>query len=255
VTPATAFRETRMTHSPTGVAAPVAIVTGAGSGIGRAAALRLAAAGFRLLLVGRTLRKLEASADEIARGHPGAAVDLLEADLGDPAAPAGAVARAMARFGRLDAIVNAAGVAPLAPIERTDLSLLESTFATNTFGPALLMAAAWPALRASGGGCIVNVSTIGTTDPFPGFFAYAASKSALDSLTRSAAREGARLGIRAFAVNPGAVETPLLRSNFPEKAIPRERALSPEQVAEVITDCIEGRRPQDLGHCIPLPSP
>lgn len=235
--------------------APVAIVTGAGSGIGRATAHRLAAAGSRLLLVGRTLRKLEATAAEIAREHPAAAIDLLEADLGDPAACAGVVARAVARFGRLDTLVNAAGVAPLAPLERTDLALLESTFATNAFGPGLLMAAAWPAFRSGGGGCIVNVSTIGTTDPFPGFFAYAASKSALDSFTRSAAREGARLGIRAFAVNPGAVETPLLRSNFPEKAIPRERALAPEQVAAVIVDCIEGRRPQDLGRCIPLPSP
>lgn len=234
---------------------PAAIVTGAGSGIGRAAAARLAARGHPLLLVGRTLAKLEATAAAIAREHPSLPIELFEADLADPSAPASAVARAVARFGRLDTLVNAAGVAPLAPIDRTDLPLLESTFATNTFAPALLIAAAWPALRASGGGCIVNVSTIGTSDPFPGFFAYAASKSALDSLTRSAAREGARARIRAFAVNPGAVETPLLRSNFPERTIPRERTLSPDAVAEVILDCIEGRRPEDLGRCIPLPSP
>lgn len=234
---------------------PVSIVTGAGSGIGRATAVRLAAKGHRLALVGRTFAKLVDAAKEIAAAHPGAVVETIAADVGDPAAVHSVVPRVVARFGRIDLLVNAAGVAPLAPIEATDLGMLERTFAINTFGPALLIAAAWPILKRQRSGCVVSVSTIGTSDPFAGFFAYAASKSALDSLTRSVAGEGRRLGIRAYAVNPGAVETPLLRSNFPEKVIPHERTISADSVAAVIVDCFDGARAEPSGTCIPLPSP
>ena len=236
-------------------AAPVSIVTGAGSGMGRATALRLAAKGHRLVLVGRTLAKLVDAAREIVAGHPGTLVETIEADVGDPAAVHSIVPRVVATFGRIDLLVNAAGVAPLVPIEATDLGVLERTFAINTFGPALLIAAAWPVLKRQRSGCFVSISTIGTSDPFAGFFAYAASKSALDSLTRSVAAEGRRLGIRAYAVNPGAVETPLLRANFPEKLLPHARTLSADAVAAVIVDCFDGSRPEPSGTCIPLPSP
>ena len=67
--------------------------------------------------------------------------------------------------------------------------------------------------------------------------------------------KGARKGIRAFSVNPGAVETPLLRSNFPEKVLPHAKTLSPEAVARVALDCIAGRRDADRGKTIPVPSP
>lgn len=235
--------------------APVSIVTGAGSGIGRATALRLASRGHRLVLVGRTHAKLDAVAGEIRAMRADAEVEVIAADLDDLPSLGTIVPRAIARFGSIDCLVNAAGMAPLAPIDRTDFALLERTFMTNTFAPALLISAAWPVFKSRRSGCVVNVSTLGTSDPFAGFFAYAASKSALDSLTRSVAREGRSAGIRAFAVNPGAVETPLLRANFPEKMIPHARTLSPEQVAEVIVDCIEGRRPEDNGRAIPMPSP
>lgn len=244
-----------MPTDPSPSASPVTIVTGAGSGIGFATARRLAAAGHRLALVGRTLSKLRDAAASIREAHPSIEVEVLEADLGDPAAARSVIPRAAARFGRIDHLVNAAGIAPLAPIETTDLGLLERTFAVNTFGPALLIAAAWPLMTRQRSGCIVNVSTIGTSDPFAGFFAYAASKSALDSLTRSVANEGRRHGIRAFAVNPGAVETPLLRLNFPEKMVPHSRTLSADAVAATIVDCLEGRRSEPSGTCIPMPSP
>jgi 3-oxoacyl-[acyl-carrier protein] reductase len=102
---------------------------------------------------------------------------------------------------------------------------------------------------------VVNVSTLGVMDPFPGFFAYAASKAALDSFTRSVAREGRSSGIRSYCVNPGAVETAILRANFSEKVLPREKTLKPEAVAEVIVRCIEGERTDDHGKSIALPSP
>jgi NAD(P)-dependent dehydrogenase (short-subunit alcohol dehydrogenase family) len=233
---------------------PVSLVTGAGSGIGRAVATRLAGLGHRLVLVGRTGRKLEETAQPLAAaGHRD--LELLEADVSDPAQAHACVDRAIERFGRLDAIVNAAGIAPRAPIERTDEELLDECFRVNAFGPAFLMIRAFPHMKARKSGCVVNVSTLGTTDPFPGFFAYAASKAALDSFTRSLAREGKAAGIRAYVVNPGAVETPLLRSNFPAHVLPPAKALPPEAIAEVIVDCIEGRRPERLGECVALPSP
>lgn len=228
---------------------PVSLVTGAGSGIGRAVARRLAALGHRLVLVGRTGRKLEETAAGLGE------VELLEADVADPDQAHACVDRAIERFGRLDTIVNAAGIAPKVPIDRTDEELLDACFRVNAFGPAFLMIRAFPHMKARKSGCVVNISTLGTIDPFHGFFAYAASKAALDSFTRSLAREGKAAGIRAYVVNPGSVETPLLRSNFPEHVLPRSRTLPPEAIAEVIVDCIEGRRPERLGECVTVPSP
>lgn len=231
----------------------VSIVTGAGSGIGRATALRLADLGHRLVLVGRTESKLHDALDEV-KAH-GADAMTVVADLADADHAARVVDESVERFDRVDVLVNSAGVAPLLPIERTTREVMEETFAINAFGPAMLIVRAWPLFRRQKSGCVVNVSTIGTSDPFPGFFAYAASKSALDSFTRSCAREGRSIGVRAFCVNPGAVETPLLRKNFPEHQLPRERALRPEAVAAVIVECINGTRDHEHGRTIELPSP
>lgn len=243
----------RMTEKPGNGVAPVSIVTGAGGGIGRALAERLADRGHRLVLVGRTESKLHDTLD-IARTH-GADAMVVVADLADPDHAARVINETLERFDRVDVLVNCAGVAPLAPIERTTKEILEEAFFINAFGPAHLIIRAWPVFRRQKSGCVVNVSTIGTTDPFPGFFAYAASKSALDSFTRSCAREGRSIGVRAFCVNPGAVETPLLRKNFPEHQLPTEKALRPEAVAEVIVECIEGVRDEEHGRTIALPSP
>jgi NAD(P)-dependent dehydrogenase (short-subunit alcohol dehydrogenase family) len=236
------------------MSAPVSIVTGAGSGIGRAAARMLAERGHHVVLVGRTEQKLADASDELRVVGSGD-VMFVTADVADSEQASGVVQQAIERFGRVDNLVNAAGVAPKAPIERTTEDLLEQAFFINAFGPAFLIVACWPHFRAQKSGCVVNVSTIGVMDPFPGFFAYAASKAAMDSFTRSVAREGRSIGVRAFCVNPGAVETPLLRSNFPVNVIPPEKVLQPEAVAEVIVHCIEGKRHEDHGRSIALPSP
>lgn len=231
----------------------VTIITGAGSGIGRATAEMLAPLGHALVLVGRTEAKLLDTLDAVR--DSGADAMVATADLQDAEHAAAVVHQAMERFDRIDAIVNSAGVAPLLPIEKTTEEVLEETFRINAFGPAFLIVQAWPIFRRQKSGCVVNVSTLGTSDPFPGFFAYAASKSALDSFTRSCAREGRSIGVRAFCVNPGAVETPLLRKNFPAHVLPPERALKPEAVAEVIVECIAGKRDHEHGRTILLPSP
>jgi NAD(P)-dependent dehydrogenase (short-subunit alcohol dehydrogenase family) len=206
------------------------------------------------VLAGRTESKLADAVDEIQAVGSGD-VMMVRADVGRVDQARSLVDQTLERFGRVDHLVNAAGVAALAPIEKTSRELLEEIFAANAFGPAHLIAACWPHFRAQKGGCVVSVSSLASQDPFPGFFVYAASKSALDSMTRSVSREGRALGVRAFCVNPGAVETPMLRASFNEKAIPKSRTLAPDAVAAVIVDCIEGRRDGEQGQCIVMASP
>lgn len=231
---------------------PVAIITGAGSGIGAACARLLAARGHDCVLVGRRGSLLE----DVRATLDGPEHHLaIAADVADSGRCAEIVDTTLARYGRVDALVLSAGVAPRAPIDRTTEEMLEECFFVNAFGPAFLISRAWPTMKAQRSGRIVIVSTLGTLDPFPGFFAYAASKSAADSLVRSVRAEGGPLGIRAFAVNPGCVDTEILRRNFPESVIPKSKTLAPESVAEVIVACATGERDADSGTVIPLPSP
>lgn len=231
---------------------PVSIVTGAGSGIGAACARLLAARGHAVVLVGRGFERLEAvraSMDEPTR-HLSMAADVADSGLAHDV-----VDRTLEAYGRIDALVLNAGVAPKAPIDQTTEEVLEQAFFVNAFGPAFMVTRAWPAFKRQRSGRVVFVSTLGTIDPFPGFFAYAASKSAVDSFARSIRAEGKAIGVKAFAVNPGCVETEILRRNFPEKMIPRERALPPEAVAEVIVACACGERDAENGNAIVVPSP
>ncbi|RLS47261.1 MAG: SDR family oxidoreductase [Planctomycetota bacterium] len=228
---------------------PITIVTGAGSGIGRALAINLAARGHALTLVGRTESKLLETLTACGTCAGGPPI-VITCDLANSVAAHGVIDRTIAERGGIDNLVNCAGVAPRAPIEATDDELLEEVFFHNAFAPAFLIARAWPHFKERRAGCVVNVSTLGTSDPFSGFFAYAASKSALDSFTRSMHVEGSKLGIRAFCVNMGSIDTPMLRRNFPEKVLPKAMTLSPEVAAQVIVDCIEGRRDADRGKTI-----
>ncbi len=232
---------------------PVTIVTGGGSGIGRALALLLHEAGHAVVISGRRRERLM---ETVALGTGGPERWLVHpADLRNDAVAVALVDAAIRRFGRIDTLVNCAGVAPRSTAADTDERLLIDTFEVNAFGPAALIRRCWPHFLRQGKGCIVNVSTLSTTDPFPGYFAYAAAKSALDSMTRSANREGSDLGIRSFGVNPGLVETEMLRANFSKELIPPERALSPEAAAAFIKTFIDGKRDDDQGKCIPLPGP
>jgi NAD(P)-dependent dehydrogenase (short-subunit alcohol dehydrogenase family) len=174
----------------------------------------------------------------------------MAADIADSGLAHEVVDRTIEAFGRIDALVLAAGVAPLAPIDRTTEAILEEAFFINAFGPAHLITRAWPQFKKQRGGRVAIVSTIGTSDPFPGFFAYAASKSAVDSFARSIKAEGKAIGVKGFAINPGAVETPLLRQNFPTSVIPPSRAMAPEKVAEIVVACACGERDEDNGKAI-----
>ncbi len=226
---------------------PVALVTGAGSGVGRALCVQLAGKGYDLVLMGRTRESLEETASMLDEGAESL---VTVADVADAEAGAGAVAQAIERFGRLDVLVNNAGYAPLKPIEETDAKTLYRTFGINAYGPACLIHAVWPRMVQQKRGCIVNVSTMGTKDPFSGFFGYAAAKASVNLMARSCAQEGKRSGIRAFAVAPGAIETQMLRSNFSEAKVPTSAAMPPERVAELIVECVLGAHDARNGQTI-----
>lgn len=233
---------------------PVAIITGAGSGIGLATARLLAREGWSIVMAGRREQVLREALSTLHFAD-GVAHEAFATDAADRASCAALIDRTMQAYGRIDALVNNAGYAPLTPIGRHTPELVRATFAINAIGPADLILAAWPHMARRKAGRIVNVSSIATVDPFPGFFAYAAAKASVELMAKSIAKEGASVGIRGFAVAPGAVETAMLRSIIPEKSLPASKTLSPETVASVIVDCAVGRRDSDNGRTIHLPSP
>ncbi|MAE62901.1 MAG: hypothetical protein CMJ18_01405 [Phycisphaeraceae bacterium] len=231
---------------------PVALITGAGSGIGRAAALRLGASNYRVALVGRTASKLEQTASEVDASAETAS---FTCDIGDLEQCGPLVTQVRERFGRIDALLNVAGAAPLLPIAEITPELIRSAVDTNLSGVMMLTAAAWPVMKAQGEGIIVNVSSLASIDPFPGFAMYAASKCGLNMFTRCTADEGAAHGIQAVGIAPGAVETPMLRSIFDASKIPPSKTLSPDDVAAVICDCVTGAGSFEAGETIQFPSP
>jgi len=234
----------------------VAIVTGAGSGIGRATGILLAKAGYHLTLVGRSRDKLEETADLAAQtAAPGVVCLVAPTDLCEVTSTRNLAQQTLERFGQLDAIANVAGDAPLMPIEKITPEAWRGCIDVNLSAVVHLTASAWPIFRAQGGGVIVNVSSMASIDPYPELAIYAAAKAGLNMFTQCTAREGQEIGVKAVAIAPGAVETPMLRGLFNETELPPSKTLDPAEVAEVIMDCITGDRAFEPGETIAMPSP
>jgi len=124
--------------------------------------------------------------------------------------------KSLEHFGRIDVLVNNAGVAPLSPFGAITEESFEQLININVRSGFYLTQLAWNTMVKQGGGTIVNISSLSAVDPFVGFSTYGASKAWLDLLTHSLAQEGKDLNIRVCSVRPGAVETPLLRGLFPD---------------------------------------
>jgi 3-hydroxybutyrate dehydrogenase len=185
-----------------------ALVTGAGRGIGRAVAHRLAKLGYRLALASRSLAELEAVAAEArAAGSPSVSVHV--ADLGKPEECAALAKSAAEAHGGIDTLVNAAGVAISQPLHKADLAAFASMMTVNARAPYLLTCALVPAMRERGYGRVVNIASVTGLRGYPYVAAYTMSKHALVGLTRAAGVELAAKGITVNAICPGYVDTPL----------------------------------------------
>ena len=204
-----------------------AILTGGGSGIGRAAAQALAREGFRVGLLGRRADELRATAEAI--GADGGAAWWAAVDVRDQAAVEAFVAATAERFGRIDLLINNAGVFELVPFDQLTLEQWRDTLEINLTGAFICARAAWPYLD---GGQIINVSSVAGLEAYPGCAAYGASKHGLIGLSEVLALEGQARHIRVHVICPGNTETAAWRGQAPADV--QARMMRPEDVAEVI---------------------
>lgn len=213
----------------------VALVTGAGRGIGRAVALALAAAGADVVLTARTQAELEETVELIKRQDT--AATLMAGDLTDEAFVKRLFEQISQQCGRLDVLVNNAGWASFGPIEEYPVADFRRTMEINVVAPFLTMQAAIPLMRAGGGGRIINIGSVRSHwTEFGDAGAYNASKFALRAMTESVARQlhSEECIIGVGMVCPGAVDTTLTNPNRE----PRPQWLSPEQVAQAVLHAV-----------------
>jgi NAD(P)-dependent dehydrogenase (short-subunit alcohol dehydrogenase family) len=214
----------------------VALVTGAGSGVGRAAALALADDGFSLVLTGRRRDPLDDVADELAASISGTAeVLVVEGDVGDPGDVDRIFAAARARFGRLDLLFNNAGVsAPAIPLEELSLEQWSRVVATNLTGPFLCTQAAFRIMKEQDprGGRIINNGSISAHVPRPNSAPYTATKHAITGLTRSTSLDGRRYGIACGQIDIGNAATPMT-ARMAEGVAQPDGSIRPEPVFDV----------------------
>jgi meso-butanediol dehydrogenase/(S,S)-butanediol dehydrogenase/diacetyl reductase len=247
-------------------ASPAALVTGAGSGIGRAAALALARDGLALALAGRRSEPLEALADEIR--SRGAAATAIAGDVSTPEGAEHAVSAAMGAHGRLDVLVCNHGVGDSAPVGDDTPEGWERTMRINLTGPFLLARAALPHLLERQGVVVTVASTNGWLAG-PGWASYCTSKAGLIMLTRCLANDYGPRGLRANCVCPGWVRTPMGDQDMASvgeawdvsteeaywlcsRDTPLRRPAAPEEIAEVIAFLASARAAYVSGAVVPV---
>jgi len=191
----------------------VALVTGGGTGIGKAVTEALVAGGAKVVVVGRRSEPL----DVLATEHPGS-VAAFAADLGKPGSAKEAVAFAVKTFGRLDVLVNNAGVGIIKPLTDTTEEDLDLLLSVNVKAVLSTTREALPELVKRKGN-VVNVSSVVSTGVFPGSAAYSGTKAAVDQITRALAAELGPQGVRVNAVAPGMTETPMTAGMGEDKAM------------------------------------
>jgi len=227
------------------VCLPVALITGASRGIGAAATRRFAAAGFDLLLLSRSADPLEALAEELRHGTgefnpagglpPGARrIETLALDLADPGAIAPGLAELLGRGLTPQVVINNAGAAYTGPLAAMPVERWQWLFQLNVTSVFQVSQAVLPALRAAGGGHLINVSSHAARNAFPDWGAYCASKAALASFSRCLAEEERPHGIRVSTLTLGAVNTPLWDSETVHSSFDRRAMLDPERAAEAL---------------------
>ncbi len=216
----------------------VAIVTGASSGIGLSVARKLVARGARVALVARTKDKLEAIAREL-NGPGGSRAAAFPLDVKDRAGIEALPAQVVARFGRLDFVVNNAGMNHRGSVEERSASDLIEILETNLVAPILLTRAALSHLRR--GGVVVNVASLAGKVPVPHEATYSASKAGLRAFSRALDDELSGRGVRSCVVNPGPVDTGFFGevAEVPNLVFSQPMSTA-DEVADAVLQAIEG---------------
>lgn len=208
----------------------VALITGASRGIGGAIARRLAENGVSLAISARSREALDAAADEL--GKLGIQTLACPADLADPAQAAGIVQKAAAHFGRLDIVINNAGIALPRPLEQTPDKEWDLHIAINARAPFIICREAIPHLRKSRAASIINISSVVGAKGYFHQGAYTASKHALMGMTKVLAQELHEDGIRVHAISPGGVATDMVASTRPD--IDPATLIAPGEIADIV---------------------
>ena len=219
-----------------GLQGKVALVTGFGSGLGQAIAVRFAREGAKVVGLSRTNATAEETLSRIQA--IGGEAFFVSTDIRNEDEVQTAVAEAVRVFGRLDIVVNSAGVRIMGTATEISVEDWDTVLDTNLKGAFLVSRAAIPEMRRCGGGSIINISAVSGFQGTPGRVAYSTSKGALNNLTEAMALDHARENIRVNCICPGATETPMVRVTSAEQKarmeqrVPLGRIGQPEDVAE-----------------------
>ena len=235
----------------------VAIVTGGGSGIGRAAAMAMARAGATVVIGGRDAAKGEAVVEAIQQG--GGRAIFQPTDVSKPAEAKALVERAVSEFGRLDIAHNNAGAdGEQVPLHEQDIDGASMLFDVNIKGVFYCMKYEIEQMLKTGGGAIVNTSSIFGLNGYPGWSLYSATKHAVTGMTKAAALDYAKQNIRVNAVGPGPVETALLAKGTggdPHSYaafVPMGRIGQPDEVADAVVWLLSDEARYVTGHTLPV---
>lgn len=216
----------------------VICVTGGSGGIGSGLAAGLAELGARVVILGQNMQKLKAAAEKIGV-ETGKHVDCVRADITDEGEVEAAFQEINSRFGRLDGLVNCAGTSYVAPLCDMPIDRWQHVMDVNVRGTVLCCRAAGKYMHRSGGGHIVNISSLAATHGKPGYTAYTPSKAAVNALTFTLAAEWGRLGINVNSVSPTIVVTEINRKQIADNpgylnkvlsTIPNGRACSAQEL-------------------------
>jgi NAD(P)-dependent dehydrogenase (short-subunit alcohol dehydrogenase family) len=239
------------------MSAPVVLITGALTGIGRATALAFAKEGARIVIAGR--RDAEGKALEAELRDLGAEASFINADVRHDQEVRDLVDQTVARFGRLDAAVNSAGTeGQPGPVTQQTAESYAATFDTNVLGTLLSMKHELRIMQAQGSGSIVNISSTYGHEGARGASVYAGSKHAIEGLTKSAALEAASSGVRVNAVAPGPTDTALLnrftgtanRKAALASGVPLGRLGEPQEIARAIMFLASDKASFVTGHIL-----
>jgi NAD(P)-dependent dehydrogenase (short-subunit alcohol dehydrogenase family) len=235
----------------------VGIVTGGGTGIGRATALAMAKAGAVVVIGNRDATKGE-EVVALIRQEGGRAV-FQKTDVSKPAEVKGLVDKAVAEFGRLDVAFNNAGMdGEQVPLHEQDIDKAGVLFDVNIKGVFYCMKFEIEQMLKAGGGSIVNTSSIFGLNGYPGWSLYVATKHAVTGMTKAAALDYAKRNIRVNAVGPGPVETPLLHKGTGgdphsyASFVPMSRIGQPDEIADAVTWLLSDEARYVTGHTLPV---